>query len=68
MITHVQCVLGLQIRNLIKMFASEIMHGKTVDRYWKSEKNCLVLKLNIQLEIAIEKKLAISKLNVKSLS
>lgn len=39
----------------------------TDDRYWKSAKNCLVLKLKFYAETVIEEMLVISETNVKSL-
>lgn len=51
------CVLGLQLRDQIKISIREITYEKTYDRYCKSAKNCLVLKLTIAIEIAIEENL-----------
>ena len=55
--TRTDCVLGLQLRNQIKISIWEITYEKTYDRYCKLAKNCLVLKLTIAIEIAIEEKL-----------
>lgn len=54
---HVDCVLGLQLRDQIKISIREITCEKTYGRYCKSAKNCLVLKLTIAIEIAIEENL-----------